>query len=804
MASTKITIVPPLYKRILSRFPQNFTFCFAYGSAVKKQLGNNSSEDLIDLIFCVNNPSAWHEANLKHNFSHYSGLKYFGHNFVARFQQNVGAKVYFNTLVPLDDDIWIKYGVVATEDLVTDLLEWSDLYLAGRLHKPVEIIKKPLSTELETALQLNLQSAVHAALLILPHSFTEYEFYHTVSHLSYGGDFRMTFGENKNKVENIVRPQLLGFRRLYKPFILSLPDYVEFPVFKGDGNLSQTDAENLDLKLLDPNEVPVYCIQDVSPIARLHHLNQLPRWPQKALTRFWNRGTLRQDTEDVLRAIAYDPDCGHIVKQCVSDIVWKSSVSQSLKGIATAGLLKSVRYSSRKIKKIMYQFSDSDSVDSDDGIRYKTDSIRNKDRCVRRDSPSKSSGNRDRRERKRSRSRSPKHREKRTDTKRHKRRGSSSDREDALQRSRHKDRRKDKKEEERYKEKRQSRRDVINSGKEKESRDKNVESTSTLNSTKTIGPVLPPNFKREPPEDVPVDTPKEFPDSIGSAPPSNLISHNEEATSSGLLPADNAEPKIIGPALPPNFRKPEVSSPDTTALENTIVGPALPAGLTPPDESEDKTMGPSLPHHLRQKLLEESGNAEEPEEEEVYGPLSPGQGLSRAHVELEERALKMKIDRLEPQDGRQAGREEWMLTLPEVKAARFGLGPRSFRSKEGPDLSDRSSWTETPEDKAKRKAGDVTPKVDLQKEAELVEIKRRDREQEAVAKRNKKHKKSLLEIHQQKLKNDKSESGPSERRPFSREIDLQVNRFDDAQKKAVLKKAQLLDTRFSTGESKYL
>ncbi|XP_023029769.1 phosphatidate cytidylyltransferase, mitochondrial [Leptinotarsa decemlineata] len=350
--STKVTIVPPLYKRILSRFPQNFTFCFAYGSGVKKQLQNKPSENMIDLIFCVNNPQSWHEANLRTNSSHYSGLKHFGHNFVARYQENFGAKVYFNTLIPFDD-FYIKYGVVSTNDLVTDLLEWSDLYIAGRLHKPVEIIKKPLSSELETALQLNLQSAVHAALLILPESFTEYEFYHTISNLSYSGDFRMTFGENKNKVSNIVKPQLLGFRSLYRTFISALPDYVDFPVpavidLKEEGNFHIS-------KTHDVNESPVFCSQDISPLARLYHLNQLPRWPQMSLTRFWNRGTLRQDTEDVLRAIAYDPDCGQIVKECVSDIVWKSSVSQSLKGILTAGLFKSVKYSSKKIKKMFVQ-----------------------------------------------------------------------------------------------------------------------------------------------------------------------------------------------------------------------------------------------------------------------------------------------------------------------------------------------------------------------------------------------------------------------------------------------------------------
>lgn len=46
--------------------------------------------------------------------------------------------------------------------------------------------------------------------------------------------------------------------------------------------------------------------------------------------------------------------------------------------------------------------------------------------------------------------------------------------------------------------------------------------------------------------------------------------------------------------------------------------------------------------------------------------------------------------------------------------------------------------------------------------------------------------------------------GKSLRRPFDRAVDLKVNKFDDAQKKSIMKKAQLLDTRFSSGGAKYL
>lgn len=344
-----VSPVQSIYTRILSKFPQNISFCFAYGSGVKQQLSKgNPSNNMIDLIYCVDDSYKWHEANMQLNPTHYSGLSKLGHKFIAKFQETTGAKVYFNTLVPFED-VTIKYGVISTKDLVTDLLEWSHLYLSGRLHKPVEIVKKPALAEVQTALQLNLKSAVHTALLILPENFTEYEFFYTISNLSYGGDFRMTFGENKNKVQNIVVPQLHGFHNLYRPIIKTLTDFVDFPSMKLQN--AQKSAESVTND--NSEDTDKQCYQDCSPMARLHHLSQLPRWPQKAMTRYWNRGSFKQDTEDVVRAIAYDPDCSKVVEQCINEIVWKSSVSQSLKSIITAGFFKSVKYSSRKIMKML-------------------------------------------------------------------------------------------------------------------------------------------------------------------------------------------------------------------------------------------------------------------------------------------------------------------------------------------------------------------------------------------------------------------------------------------------------------------
>lgn len=208
--------VKPIYYRILSKFPQNFSFCFAYGSGVKKQLGygdvQSANENrvvkgvkkssMIDLIYCVENPHRWHAQNLEKNPSHYSSLQYLGSNFLAQYQENIGARVFCNTLIPIEDEqIMIKYGVITTKHMISDLLDWRDLYVAGRLQKPVEIIKSPTNSKIQNALELNLQNAIHAALLLLPKEFTEYELYYAIANLSYNGDFRMIFGENKSKVD---------------------------------------------------------------------------------------------------------------------------------------------------------------------------------------------------------------------------------------------------------------------------------------------------------------------------------------------------------------------------------------------------------------------------------------------------------------------------------------------------------------------------------------------------------------------------------------------------------------------------
>ena len=64
----------------------------------------------------------------------------------------------------------IKYGVVSTSALIRDLWTWDNLFMAGRLQKPVLVVAN--DSIFDDALTTNLDSALAAALLLLPAQFS--------------------------------------------------------------------------------------------------------------------------------------------------------------------------------------------------------------------------------------------------------------------------------------------------------------------------------------------------------------------------------------------------------------------------------------------------------------------------------------------------------------------------------------------------------------------------------------------------------------------------------------------------------
>ncbi|CAB0004691.1 unnamed protein product [Nesidiocoris tenuis] len=353
MAATKALVpvvsqltVSSTLDRILRRFPREyFRFCFAYGSGVFPQKGPKVGKPMVDLIFAVHDTLGFHWRNLQLNPGDYSGAKLWGPRFISFVQTKWPCRVYFNTLVQLpEEDVVFKYGVVQFEDFVNDMLDWDYIYLAGRMHKPVKIltpVKKDFQI-LDMALRQNLMSVLHVALLLMPESFTERQLYKTIANISYNGDFRMVFGEDKNKVSNIVDRQLLEFRKLYKPFIDGIfSDYVRI------GEEDSFDG---------------ICRQDTSPTSRLYHLTQLPHTPMLELTRHWrwhasyDTRNKRKTTEEAMRHLAYDDDCQEMLSTILSKIVFRASVAQSLKGIFSAGMGKSIKYSKKKIQKMLKSY----------------------------------------------------------------------------------------------------------------------------------------------------------------------------------------------------------------------------------------------------------------------------------------------------------------------------------------------------------------------------------------------------------------------------------------------------------------
>lgn len=306
---------------------------------------------------------------------------------------------------------------------------------------------------------------------------------------------------------------------------------------------------------------------------------------------------------------------------------------------------------------------------------------------------------------------------------------------------------------------------------------------------------------------------------------------SEQSAASALLNSDQlpSEFEVIdevacGPALPPHMQGPSGEDcvddqlPPAESVEGKRhIGPSLPSGV---DLSALASQYKPTEESGASDISDDDDNDDDDDDGDVIGPLPDGATKSNAQLELEKRALELRLAKLnerEAQGSDEPVREEWMTALPDIKGvAGLGLVARQFRTKERDAIGDRSGWTDTPQDRERKthKLAPTTEEVNAarQQESEAMYRAKRDAEQEAAARKHKKkHKRdeSLLDLHQRKLKKKMEkekakEEGKEERRPFSRDTDLKVNRFDEAQKKSILKKAQLLDTRFGSGQSKYL
>ncbi|KAJ9048268.1 Mitochondrial translocator assembly and maintenance protein 41 [Entomophthora muscae] len=136
------------------------------------------------------------------------------------------------------------------------------------------------------------------------------------------GDFRMAFGENPNKVANIVKAQRTFLEEIYHPVIDAFP------------NLTRTGE----------------CIvQDVSPKIATLTIKKLPEKFRSTLETEYRTLTNTPYGKEV--EYSRGPHLTKATSQALTRIVGEAALTQSVKGFFTAGLTRSFRYVGEKVYK---------------------------------------------------------------------------------------------------------------------------------------------------------------------------------------------------------------------------------------------------------------------------------------------------------------------------------------------------------------------------------------------------------------------------------------------------------------------
>ncbi|KAB2055671.1 hypothetical protein ERO13_A11G047300v2 [Gossypium hirsutum] len=183
-------------------------FCCVYGSTLHSTDPGKST--MVDYILGVSDPLQWHSENLKMNADHYASWMVLlgGAKLITNIADKLGVGVHFNPYVTWNDKV----------NMLVDNLD------------------------IETINSVNLRAAMSAALLLLPPKFTEEDLYAKICSLSYMGDVRMLFAEDRNKVKKIVQGQFDLFQSMYKPFLEEYEgkDFLRFSSSKNQlANISQ-------------------------------------------------------------------------------------------------------------------------------------------------------------------------------------------------------------------------------------------------------------------------------------------------------------------------------------------------------------------------------------------------------------------------------------------------------------------------------------------------------------------------------------------------------------------------------------
>ena len=275
-------------KEFLNERPE-VVAAFGYGSGVFKQLGYDSKEKpQIDLILIVNDMKLWHKENIKKNPKDYS---FIGRNF---FLNSSIDEIKGITGITYQSNIeykghLFKYGIIEYGDFVRHMQTWDSFYVPGRFQKPILTIKS--NNFIDELILQNRRNACKVGLLCLNNKDLK-DLYLTICNLSYSGDTRMKVAENPKKVENIVGASYDKFNEMYN-----------------FNDLYKKNGERIEYEI---------------------DIDELPSSLEKYIK---------------------DDKTKEKVMEYLSDLNRKESSLQTMKGIKTNGIVKSLRYGLAKVLK---------------------------------------------------------------------------------------------------------------------------------------------------------------------------------------------------------------------------------------------------------------------------------------------------------------------------------------------------------------------------------------------------------------------------------------------------------------------
>ncbi|XP_048323182.1 uncharacterized protein LOC107411737 isoform X3 [Ziziphus jujuba] len=270
-------------------------FCCVYGSALHPN--NRDKSKMVDFILAVPDPLNWHSENIKLNEAHYaSGMVYGGARLITGVADNIGIGVHFNPYVNWNCKM-LKYGVVRMHDLVQDIRNWERFYLSGRLQKPEDLYAKICS-------------------------------------LSYMGDLRMLFAEDRYKVKKIVQGQFDLFQLMYKPFV---EEYEAKEVLRCSSSGTHQASISQDYGLSAAHAI----VSSLPPAIR-----------RQMGLKLGERKCLTESGQVVLEpVIGSREEAAKCMQKILRRKVMFSSARQAISGLLSVGGANAMRYLGNKIRK---------------------------------------------------------------------------------------------------------------------------------------------------------------------------------------------------------------------------------------------------------------------------------------------------------------------------------------------------------------------------------------------------------------------------------------------------------------------